>query len=108
MQDYLIIASHFLVNALVIMGVYNVFREGQLLWPIHNWLINRAKTPKGKEKNKEILMPFIRCFVCMPSIWGSAFYLYMMFELGLSFWGLPVYVLALSGFMYMVKIQFFE
>lgn len=91
----------FLTNALVIMGIYHAFSDGQILGKVRKWLL----TIGNPERTIFCLKPIFLCFVCMPTVWGTIGYLVY---LDFSIFHLPIYVLALSGFMFLIKLYFYE
>ncbi len=98
----------FIANVLFILGLYNAFRDGQIFGRVHAWLkVAGVNVIDGDaiERRLMILKPLIGCFVCMPSVWGTlAFLVFTDFE----WYYFPIYVLCLSGFMYIIKLKFFE
>lgn len=98
----------FIANALFILGLYNAFREGQIFGGVHSWLkVVGVNVIDGDAIERRLiwLKPFISCFVCMPTIWGElAYFIFAPYE----WYYFPIYVLCLSGFMYLIKLKFFE
>lgn len=96
------IAFIFIVNALVILGIYNAFSPGQAFGFIRKFILHNAG---NAEIAIEITKPIYGCFVCMPSLWGTAAYLlYSPYP----WYYFPIYVFALSGFMFLIKLYFYE
>lgn len=80
----------FLINILVIFGIYVIFSERMLLSPVREYLVARI--------NKKYLKPFILCPPCMSSIWGTVGFFFTDYPI----WGLPIYVLSLCGAIYLI------
>lgn len=95
------IAFIFISNALFILGVYNAFSPGQ----IFGWVRKLVLSGKNVELAIEITKPIYGCFVCMPSVWGTIGYLCFA---PYPWYYFPVYVFALSGFMFLIKLHFYE
>ena len=90
-----------LSNAFFILGIYHAFSEGQIFGGFRRWFIRSGDV----EFRITVLKPFIGCFVCMPSIWGTAaFLLFTPYD----WFYFPIYVFMLSGLMYLIKLTFFE
>jgi hypothetical protein len=81
---------HIFYCSLIIFGVWNAGNPGFLLEHVHDYF--SASLPEL------IYKPLIGCVICMPSLWGSAYYITV---LGLD-WGVLLFVPALSGFNYLV------
>lgn len=96
----------FITNAFVILGIYNAFSPGNIFGFVREKILSmNDSTPEKLERAIWIMKPIFGCFVCMPSIWGTIGYL----GFAETEWHLfPIYVFALSGFMYLIKLQYFE
>lgn len=90
----------FLVNALFILGVYYSFSKNQIFGGVREYFL--MKNPMFWTP---ILKPFILCFVCMSSVWGTIGYILF---LDYPIWYLPIYVFSLCGFMFLIKLYFYE
>lgn len=79
------------IGALVILGIWTLFRKEMLL----GWVAERL----GERLHDEWLKPFYLCPPCMSSIWGTLIW----FSLGGEFsimW--PIYLLALCGLLKLI------
>lgn len=81
-----------LINALAIVGLYSVSREGFLLYSLKLII---EKTPMLKKLEK----PLINCALCMSSIWGATYYIYS----GNRYVDLVAHILAVAGSIYIIS-----
>lgn len=87
-------AYQFLINALFIFGVFFSFQHGQIFGKPGDWISMKIPT---------ISKPLFNCYLCMPSIWGSlGYWLYVGDQID----GWIIYVFSLTGFMYIIKLNF--
>ena len=92
----------FLINSLVIYGVFASTGEGMILGFVQRWTTYNIYLPPIKSGEKEIAFwtkPLWNCPACMASVYGTAGFYFT----DLSWWWLPVYVFALSGFCYLIS-----
>jgi len=82
------------VAALLIVGVWTIFRKEMLLGNLGEWCY--------KHLPLMIYKPTIGCVPCMASVHGSLVWFYM--GGGVRLW--PVFILALCGLMKLITIEF--
>lgn len=75
-------------NALIIWGVFYVTASGMIFGFVDRILPGRW-----------IRKPLFDCPVCMSSVWGGLGYLAGVIWFGWHWYLLPVYIVALAGFM---------
>lgn len=84
----------FIINVLVIWGVYASTRDGNII------NLESAPLPKWAAK------PLYNCPFCMSSVWGSVGFFALSPETyGLGVWFLPVWVLAICGCNYLILMH---
>lgn len=81
---------HLFYCSLIIFGIWNAGSPGMILQHVDSYL--SASLPEL------IYKPLIGCVICMPSLWGSAYY----FTFVNLDWGVLLFVPALSGFNYLL------
>lgn len=82
------------IAALVIIGVWTLFRKEMLLGEIGEWCY--------KHLPQMLYKPFIGCPPCMASAHGTAIWFYLGGD-----WAMwPVFLLALCGVMKLLVIEF--
>jgi len=115
-----VVIQVFLVNSLLIFGIYAITEKGMILGifqklklfkeepaepydpeigiSISGGLI-RYNDDTGKMRNDMLKKALFNCPPCMASVWGTAGFLYT--GMGWQYW--IVWVLALAGFNYIVN-----
>lgn len=86
-----LIITTFIFTSLFIFGLHAITRAGQLLAPVHDFLL-----PVLGEK---WIKPVINCPKCMPSVWGTVSFFALWFsgvDIPFAVW--PAWCIALSGF----------
>ena len=82
------------VTALLIIGVWTLFRKEMLLGNLGEWAY--------KHLPQMFYKPTIGCPPCMSSLWGTTTW----FFLGGDAYMCPIFVLALCGLMKLLVIEF--
>ena len=89
----------FFINSLVIYGVFASTGEDMILGFVQK--VSKIPDTVGgyNDINQWWTKPLWNCPACMASVYGTAGFYFT----DLSWWWLPVYVFALSGFNYLIS-----
>lgn len=91
------------MNALFIIGLYEATEPGRILANLHDFLEERLPD--------WIYKPMLGCVYCMASVWGTLLFVlatFIDFKRGFiqpewyRFIYLPIYIVALSGLVYLL------
>lgn len=82
------------IGILVITGIWNAFNRGMIFERLGDFLCSFLP--------KYALKPLFECPMCMASVHGT----WIWFTTGGDLWMWPIYVIALSGAMKLITIEF--